>query len=88
MMLVSLVIPLFLRKVKITLYLLGQCQKIKGVEVPLNITADVAYPLLPWVIKPVADNGNLLQEKCHFNYRLSHARMFAENTFGRLRARR
>ena len=60
---------------------------INGVKVPVIIIADAAYPLLPWIMKPFPDNGNLPRDKSHFNYRLSRARMVVENAFGRLKGR-
>ena len=32
---------------------------INGVEVPIVILGDPAYPLLPWLMLPFADNGVL-----------------------------
>ena len=58
-----------------------------GIKVPFNKIADAAYPLLPWVMKPFSDNGNLSPEKAHFNYRLSRSRMVVENAFGCLKGR-
>ena len=58
-----------------------------GIKVPFNIIADAAYPLLPWVMKPFSDNGNVSPEKAHFNYRLSRARMVVDNAFGHLKGR-
>ena len=43
-------------------------KEINGVRVPLFLVADAAYPLFPWVMKPFPDNGQLIQEKSHFNY--------------------
>ena len=63
----------------------AKAQTINDVCVPLGIIADAANPLLPWVMKPFPDNGNLPPEKYHFNYRLSRARMVVENAFGRLK---
>ncbi|XP_048590712.1 protein ANTAGONIST OF LIKE HETEROCHROMATIN PROTEIN 1-like [Nematostella vectensis] len=70
-----------------TLFPKEQFADIDGVKVPLFITADAAYPLLPWVMKPFSDNGSLGPEKMHFNYRLSRARILVENAFGRLKGR-
>ena len=55
--------------------------------VPALIIADAACPLLPWVMKPFPDNGNLPIQNSHFNYRLSRARMVVENAFGCLKGR-
>lgn len=60
---------------------------INGVEVPLLLLGDPAYPLLPWLLKPFSDNGRLSEEQVSFNYRLSRARMVIENAFGRLKGR-
>ena len=62
-------------------------EKINGVNMPLVILPDAAYPLLPWVMKPFSANGKLSQKQLHFNYRLSRARMVVENAFGRLKGR-
>ena len=64
-----------------------KAKEINGVRIPVIIIADAAYPLLNWVQKPFPDHGNLSQEKLHFNYRLSRARMVVENAFGRLKGR-
>ena len=64
-----------------------QYKNINGVDVPLMILGDPAYPLLPWLMKPYSDNGRLSQRQSNFNYRLSCARMVVENAFGRLKGR-
>ena len=53
---------------------------IHGVNVPLVILADPAYPLLPCV-----QHGNLSVAAKNFNYRLSRARMVVENALVVLR---
>ena len=70
-----------------TLFPESQARNINGTAVPAFIIADAAYPLLPWVMKPFPDNGNLPSQKSHFNYRLSRARMVVENAFGCLKGR-
>ncbi|KAI8490523.1 hypothetical protein Bbelb_317910 [Branchiostoma belcheri] len=60
---------------------------INGVQVPVLILGDPAYPLLPWLMKGYTDNGNLGRRKTNFNTRLSRARMTVECAFGRLKGR-
>ena len=60
---------------------------INGVDVPLMILGDPAYPMLPWLMKPFTENGRLSSKQLHFNYRLSRARMVVECAFGRLKGR-
>ena len=58
---------------------------INGVEIPLLILGDPAYPLFPWMMKPFADNGHLTADEHHYNYPQSRERMVVENTFGHLK---
>ena len=60
---------------------------IAGVEVPIVVLGDPAYPLLPWIMKPYIDTSNLTCEQQRFNYRLSRARVVVEDAFGRLKQR-
>ena len=58
-----------------------------GVDVPVVILGDPAYPLLTWLMKAFQDNGNLTPQQKKFNYRLSHARVVVEHAYGRLKGR-
>ena len=60
---------------------------IHGINLPLLILADPAYPLMPWLMKPYVQQSNLSNAAKAFNYRLSKARMVVENAFGRLKGR-
>ena len=62
-------------------------RSIGGVDVPLQVLGDPAYPLLPWLMKAYPETGNLSRQQRHFNYRQSRARMVVENVFGRLKGR-
>jgi len=62
-------------------------KNICGTEVPILILGDPVYPLLPWLMKPFPDSGNLTRQQQYFNYRQSRARMVVENAFGRLKGR-
>ena len=46
---------------------------INSVETPLLILGDPAYPLLPWMMKPFPDNGQLTAAERHYNYQQSRA---------------
>ena len=70
-----------------TLFPSALAKSIEGVDVPLMLIGDPAYPLLDWLMKPFQENGSLTDQQRIFNYRLSRARMVVENAFGRLKGR-
>ncbi|KAL2091680.1 hypothetical protein ACEWY4_013943 [Coilia grayii] len=67
--------------------LLPQASKaIDGLDIPLMIVGDPAYPLLPWLIK--AYNGpQLTPAQEAFNENLNSIRVSVEHSFGRLKGR-
>uniref|UniRef100_K7EYH1 DDE Tnp4 domain-containing protein n=1 Tax=Pelodiscus sinensis TaxID=13735 RepID=K7EYH1_PELSI len=58
---------------------------IGDVEIPIYIVADVAYPLMPWLMKPFTGHLNTSWEQ--FNVHLTQARLQVECAFGRLKER-
>ena len=60
---------------------------LNGVDVPLCILGDPAYPSLPWLIKAYPEHDNMSREQKYFNYRQSRAQMVVENAFGQLKGR-
>ena len=62
-------------------------RSISGVQVPLIILGDPAYPALPWIMKPYPETSQSAREQRRYNYRQSRARMPVENAFGRLNGR-
>ena len=64
-----------------------QKQHIGGVEVPIVVLGDPAYPLLPWLIRPFTATGPLTCKQRCFNYQYTRARVIVECAFGRLKGR-
>lgn len=58
-----------------------------GVEVPLAILGDPAYPLPTWLMKPYPEYMGMPRKHRQFNYHLSKARIVVEHAFGRLKGR-
>ena len=62
-------------------------QRVAGVDVPIAILGDPAYPLLPWLMKLYTATGALTREQRRLNYQLSRARVVVECAFGHLKGR-
>lgn len=56
-----------------------------GVEVPLVLLGNSAYPLLPWLMKPYPEGAATTADQV--NFKLSQARMTVERAFGCLKGR-
>ena len=60
---------------------------VNGVNVPLFLIGDSAYPLQTWLVKPFSQRGVLTSDMRQYNYRICRARIVVENAYGHLKAR-
>ena len=58
-------------------------KNINGIDVPVMLLGDPAYPLKEWLMKGFSDCGRLTNPQKKYNYRLSRARVVVENAFRR-----
>ena len=62
-------------------------EKLHGVDVPLYMIGDSAYPLQSWLMKPFPHNSALSPGQQQYNHMISSARIVVENSYGRLKGR-
>ncbi|XP_063802147.1 uncharacterized protein LOC134969901 [Pseudophryne corroboree] len=60
---------------------------VDGVEIPVHIIGDAAYPLRRWLMKGFTQHVQLSPNQITYTHTLSSARMVVENAFGRLKGR-
>ena len=65
----------------------NKTEQISSIDVPLYMIGDSAYPMQSWLMKPFSFNSDLPTQQHTYNYRISRARIVAENAFGRLKVR-
>ena len=62
-------------------------KNLQGVDMPLVILSDPAYPALPWLMKPFPEYAHTTRRQKIYNYCQSRVRMVVENAFGCLKGR-
>ena len=59
----------------------------KSINVSVFVTEDLAYPMLPWLVKPYNQPNVDSAEKRTYNYRIYRGCIVVEIAFGCLKAR-
>ncbi|KAM3862871.1 uncharacterized protein ACN63O_012764 [Diretmus argenteus] len=62
-------------------------ERFEGVDVPVFLLGDSAYPLSTWLMKPYQEGRGVTPHQLDFNHKLSSCRMAVERAFGRLKGR-
>lgn len=67
------------------LFLKEKSVTVDGVEIPVRIIVDAAYPLQHWLMKGYTQHFELSPEKVTYTHTLSSAWIVVENAFGHLK---
>ncbi|XP_029968422.1 protein ANTAGONIST OF LIKE HETEROCHROMATIN PROTEIN 1-like [Salarias fasciatus] len=65
----------------------NRTERFEGVDVPVLLLGDSAYPLSTWLMKPYQEGPGVTPDQLNFNSKLSSCRMAVERAYGRLKGR-